>query len=63
MVTTALAGRLVEAQAHAAKVLAKQPSITISWMCNFFAVPLQRNVKGLEKYLKGARIAGVPEGD
>jgi hypothetical protein len=44
-------------------VLAKQPNATISWMRTFLAVPLQRNTKALEKYLEGARIAGVPEGN
>ena len=63
MVTSALAGRLDEAHAHAARVLAKQPNTTISWMRAFLGVPLQRNQKALEKYVEGARIAGVPEGD
>lgn len=63
MVTSALAGRLDKAQAHAAMVLATQPSASIAWMRAFFEVPLQRNKKTLEKYLEGARLAGVPEGD
>ena len=63
MVTSALAGRLDEAQAYAARVLAKQPSITISWARTFLKVPLQRNTRALDTWLEGARIAGVPEGD
>ena len=63
MATSALVGRLDEAHAYTARVLAKQPSITIAWMRAFLEVPLQRNVKALEKYLDGARLAGVPEGN
>lgn len=63
MVTSALAGRLDRAKAHATGVLAKQPSITISWARAFFRAPLQRNERALEMWLEGARIAGVPEGD
>jgi tetratricopeptide (TPR) repeat protein len=62
-VTCGLLGRVDEARVHAAKMLAEQPSTTISWMCAFLAVPLQRNNKALDKYLEGARIAGVPEGN
>ena len=63
MATSALVGRLDEAHAYTARVLAKQPSITISWVRAFLEVPLQRNVKALEKYLDGARLAGLPDGD
>jgi len=62
MVTSALAGRLDEARVHAATVMAKQPNISIAWLRAFLSVPLQRNTKAIEKYLEGARLAGVPEG-
>lgn len=61
MVTSALAGRSDEARAHAARVMAKQPNISIAWLRAFLGVPLQRNTKALEKYLEGARLAGIPE--
>lgn len=61
-VTAGLLGRVDEARAHAARMLAKQPNTTISWMRAFLEVPLQRNKNAIEKYLEGARIAGVPEG-
>jgi tetratricopeptide (TPR) repeat protein len=62
MVTSALAGRLEEAQVHAAKVMTKQPNISIAWLRAFLSVPLQRNAKAMETYLEGARLAGVPDG-
>ena len=62
MVTSALAGRLDEARVHAATVMAKQPNISIAWLRAFLSVPLQRNAQAIEKYLEGARLAGVPEG-
>lgn len=61
MVTSALAGRPDQAYAHAASVMAKQPNISIAWLRAFLGVPLQRNMKALEKYLEGARLAGIPE--
>lgn len=61
-VTCGLLGRTAEARAHTARLLAKQPGSTISSMRAFLSIPLQRNVTALEKYLEGARNAGVPEG-
>jgi DNA-binding SARP family transcriptional activator/TolB-like protein/Tfp pilus assembly protein PilF len=62
-VTCGLLGRIDEARAYTARMLAKQPNTTISWMRAFLRVPLQRNTKALEKYVEGARLAGVPEGN
>jgi tetratricopeptide (TPR) repeat protein len=47
-VTCALLGRMDEARAHTARMLAKQPNTTIAWMREFLRVPLQRNKKALD---------------
>ena len=62
-VTCALLGRVDEARAYTARMLARQPNTTLSWMRAFLEMPLQRNMEALEKYLEGARLASVPEGN
>jgi len=61
-VTCALLGRTDEAQASTFRLLEKLPTTTISWMRAFLQVLLQRNMRALETYLEGARLAGVPQG-
>lgn len=61
-VTCALRGRLDEARACTARLLAKQPSTSVAWMQAFLKFPLERNPRALETYLRGARLAGIPEG-
>jgi DNA-binding SARP family transcriptional activator/Tfp pilus assembly protein PilF len=60
-VTSALLGRLDEARACTARMLAKQPSTSVAWMRAFLRYPLERNPQALETYLRGARLAGIPE--
>jgi adenylate cyclase len=60
-VTCALLGRIEEARTATARLLAKQPTTTIGWMRAFLQPPLQRNRKALDRYIEGARLAGVPE--
>jgi TolB-like protein/DNA-binding SARP family transcriptional activator/Tfp pilus assembly protein PilF len=61
-VTCALLGKAEEARAATARMLVSQPTTTIAWMRAFLQAPLQRNVKALDTYIEGARLAGVPEG-
>lgn len=60
-VTCALLGKVEEARAATALMLANQPTTTITWMRAFLQPPLQRNRKALDRYIEGARLAGVPE--
>ena len=60
-VTCALLGRLDEARACTVRLLAKQPSTSVAWMQAFLKFPLKRNPQALEIYLRGARLAGIPE--
>ncbi|MBS0224098.1 MAG: winged helix-turn-helix domain-containing protein [Proteobacteria bacterium] len=61
-VTCALLGKAEEARAATAQMLAKQPTTTVAWMKAFLQMPLQRNRKAFDRYIEGARLAGVPEG-
>jgi len=60
---SALLGRHDEARAYTARLLAKQPNISVAWMRAFLEVPLQRHPKAVEIFLEGARLAGVPPGE
>jgi TolB-like protein/DNA-binding SARP family transcriptional activator/Tfp pilus assembly protein PilF len=60
-VTCALLGRIDEAKANTVRLLAKQPSTSVAWMRAFLKFPLERNPQALETYLRGARLAGIPE--
>jgi DNA-binding SARP family transcriptional activator len=60
-VTYALLGRLDEARACTVRLRGKQPSTSIAWMQAFLRFPLERNPQALETYLRGARLAGIPE--
>jgi hypothetical protein len=54
-VTCALLGKIEEARAATAYMLAKQPNTAIAWMRAFLQTPLQHNVKSLDTYSEGAR--------
>jgi hypothetical protein len=60
--TCGLLGRIDEGRAYTARLLARQPNSSISWMRAFRRVPLQRSMKALETYIEGARLSGIPEG-
>jgi DNA-binding SARP family transcriptional activator/Tfp pilus assembly protein PilF len=57
-----LLGRIDEGRATLRQALAIQPTLSIAWMRDFLKLPLQRKPQILDTYLKGLRLAGVPEG-
>lgn len=60
--TCGLLGRIDEAREYVDRLLRVQPGSTVSWLGKFLRAPLQRNQRAYEMYLKGARLAGLPEG-
>lgn len=60
-VTYALLDRTEEARACIEPLLALQPSTSIAWM-EAFLKPMLKNKRTLQMVIKGARLAGIPEG-
>ncbi len=61
VVTCGLLGRTDAGRAALQRLLAVQPTCSITWLRQFLQGMLQRNPVALESYLEGARRMGVPE--
>lgn len=59
--THALLGETEKSEAARRRLLEVQPSCNIGWMRAFLELPLSQNRQALDRYLDGARRAGVPE--
>jgi TolB-like protein/DNA-binding CsgD family transcriptional regulator len=60
--TCGLLGRVAEGREYVERLLAVNPDSTVSWLKAFWEAPLRHNPRALEKFLEGARLAGLPEG-
>lgn len=59
--THALLGETEKSEAALRRLLELQPTCNIGWMRAFLEPPLSQNRQALDRYLDGARRAGVPE--
>jgi TolB-like protein/Tfp pilus assembly protein PilF len=58
-----LLGRKEEASHWVRRLLAVNPGASVSWFRVFWQQPLRHNPNLLAKFLEGARLAGLPEGE
>ncbi len=57
-----LLGQKEDASKWVHRLLAVNPDASVSWFRIFWQVPLHRNPELLAKFLEGARLAGLPDG-
>ena len=57
-----LLGRKEESGEWVRRLLAVNPDASVSWFRTFWQVPLRQNPRLLAKFLEGARLAGLPDG-
>jgi tetratricopeptide (TPR) repeat protein len=57
-----LLGRLEEGRDCVERLLRLNPDATVTGLRAYYELRLRRNPRGLETYLKGLRLCGLPEG-